>query len=145
MFYPYQCSNEKPCNVKNLPKDAHPTMRPEEEVCIEKHPTGMLVWLENHGMNETPEIKCPACGGKAVRSTHGITPPVGHVRGQCYLNRGDQRRQMDLRTLEAGQDPYAHMRQPGELDDLKSRLQGKQKQRQYFGPSGRAKKTAKKR
>ena len=140
MFYPYQCGNEKPCSVKDMkPENAHPTLRPEEEICLEKHPKDMLVWLESHGMNDTPEIKCPGCGGKAVRSTHGLTPPRGHIRGQCYLNRADQRRQMDLRTLESGNDPYAHMREPGEIDDLKSRLQGKQKKRQYFGPSGRAK------
>lgn len=144
MFYPYQCSKEKPCNVKDVkPENAHPTMRPEEDLCLEKHPQGMLVWLENHGMNEIPEIKCPGCGGKAMRSTYGLTPPRGFIRGQCYLNRADQRRQMDLRTIESGQDPYAHMRQAGEVDDLKARLQGKQKQRQYFGPSGRAKKSSK--
>jgi hypothetical protein len=135
MFYPYQCANKKPCNVKDLPKDAHPTMRPEEEICIEKHPTGLLVWLECHGMDEKPEIKCPVCNGKAMRSAHGMNAPKGHIRGQCYLNRADQRRQMDLRTLEAGKDPYAHMRESGEVDHLKNQLQGKVKKKQYFGPS----------
>lgn len=136
MFYPYQCNKKKPCSVTDLkPENAHPTLRPEEEICIESHPEGMLVWLEAHGMNDTPDIKCPACGGKAVRSTHGINAPTGHVRGNCYLNKADQRRQMDLRTLEAGQDPYAHMRESGEVDHLKKQLQGKVKKRQHFGPS----------
>lgn len=145
MFYPYQCAKEAPCKAKDLkPEKAHPTLRPEEEICIEKHPQGVLVWLEAHGMNDTPEIKCPVCDGKAMRSTHGLTPPLGHIRGQCYLNKADQRRQMDLRTLEAGQDPYAHMRESGEVDHLKKQLQGKVKKKQYFGPSGTGKPRTKK-
>jgi hypothetical protein len=144
MFYPYQCAKEKPCSLKGLDLEKiHPTLRPEEEICIEKHPDGVLVWLECHGMSDTPEIKCPACGGKAMRSTTGLTPPLGHIRGQCYLNRADQRKQMDLRTLEAGQDPYGHMRQSGEVDHLKKQLQGKVKQKQYFGPSCNPKPRAK--
>lgn len=136
MFYPYQCAKEEPCQEKDLTEEkAHPTLRPHEEICIEPHPKGILVWLEVHGINETPEIKCPVCDGKAVRSSHGITVPRGFIRGNCYLNRAEQKRLSDIRVLESGRDPYAHMREKGEVDHLKNVLAGKVKKRQHFGPS----------
>jgi hypothetical protein len=63
----------------------------------------------------------------------GIGAPVWYIKGNCYLNRADCRRQMDLHKLETGQDPYAHMRVPGEVDDIKSRLKNPKKSKpKYF-------------
>lgn len=114
-FYNYECPGDTPCNVKEL------TPEQKEKLCIEKHPKGKLVWTEKHSWNEQPEIKCPVCGHKAVKSSHGMGNITGYVRGNSYLNRGDIARQMDLHTLET-KDPYGHMRQPGEVDELKSKL-----------------------
>lgn len=114
-FYNYECSNKTPCKVKAL------TEEQKNKLCIEEHPKGKLIWTERHGWDEKPEIKCPVCGKDAVKSAHGMGNVTGYIRGNSYLNRGDIARQMDLHTLET-KDPYGHMRQPGEVDDLKSRL-----------------------
>lgn len=114
-FYNYQCL--KGCKVKQLKKEL------KEKLCIEKHPKGVLIWTEQHGMNDKPEIKCPVCTGATERTFHG-TNFTEWIRGNCYLNRADAKRQMDLRVLETG-DPYKGMRQSGEVDDLKSKLRKK--------------------
>lgn len=115
-FYNYQCTKE--CKVKQLPKEL------KEKLCIEKHPKGMLVWTEQHAMpedNKWPKIACPLCSSEAKPTWHGINQQ-GYTRGDCYLNRGDCNRQMDLDLLSQGRDPYGHMRQPGEVDELKKKL-----------------------
>lgn len=116
-FYNYVCL--KLCKTKKLSKEL------KEKLAIEQHPKGILVWTEQHGMNDKPEIKCPVCTGPTERTWHGASF-IGWTRGNCYLNRADAKRQMDLRLLETkGDDPYGYMRQPGEVDDLKSRLRKK--------------------
>lgn len=115
-FYNYSCPNA--CKVKQLPKAA------KAKLAIEKHPSGVLVWTEQHGMNDNPQIKCPVCKIGAIRTWYGVSLH-GYIRGDCYKNRDDCKRQMDLRLLESGNDPYAHMRQSGEVDDLKKRLKKK--------------------
>jgi hypothetical protein len=124
-FYNYQCGKKKPCKVSKL----NPELR--EKLCIVEHPKEMLVWTERHGMQETPEYKCPACGEKAVVSSHGVDV-TGFIRGNCYLNRKDAKKQMDIRLLETGNDPYGHMRQPGEVDHIKKTLRGKNKEKKVF-------------
>lgn len=113
MFYNYTCP--KFCKTKQLNKKLR------KRLVIEKHPKGILVWTEQHGMNDKPQIKCPVCGIAAVMTWHG-TEPTFYIRGNCYLNKGDCRRQMDLHLLETGNDPYKKYRKPGETDDLKSKL-----------------------
>lgn len=115
-FYNYWCPKE--CKLKQLSKELR------DKLTIEKHPKGRLVWTERHSMDEKPEIKCPVCATVSERTWHG-TKQQGWIRGQCYLNRADAKRHMDLRVLESGNDPYGHMRQAGEVDDLKSRLRKK--------------------
>lgn len=124
-FYNYQCSKKKPCTADKLA----PELR--EKMCLVEHPDWMLVWTERHGMQETPEYKCPVCGKKAVVSTWGVDV-LGYIRGNCYLNRQDAKKQMDIRLLETGNDPYGHMRQPGEVDHIKKSLRGKNKQKRVF-------------
>jgi hypothetical protein len=75
-------------------------------------------------MHEEPEIACPVCGTRATQTLYGYDQQF-YIKGNCYLNRADAQRQMDIRTLESGNDPYAHMRQPGEVDELKSTLRKK--------------------
>lgn len=126
-FYNYQCGKKDPCKLEKLSDEL------KEKLCLQEppHPDGFLVWTERHGMQETPEYKCPVCGDKAVMSSYGVDV-TGFIRGNCYLNRQDAKKQMDLRLLETGQDPYKHMRQAGEVDHLKQKLRGKVKDKKVF-------------
>lgn len=126
-FYNYQCGKKKPCKTSKL------TPEQAQKLCLvdPPHPKSMLVWTERHGMQENPEYKCPVCGGKAVVSSWGVDV-TGFIRGNCYLNRSDAKKQMDLRLLETGEDPYAGMRQPGEVDHIKQKLRGKVKPKKVF-------------
>jgi putative FmdB family regulatory protein len=67
-----------------------------------------------HGMNERPIIKCPKCGSVAYRM---ISPAIFYVKGNGYLDRAGVRRDQNLHTLIYN-DPYKHMRQRGEKDEL---------------------------
>jgi hypothetical protein len=126
-FYNYQCAKKKPCKIEKLTPELF------EKLCLADppHPKGILVWTERHGMNENPKYKCPICNGKAVVSSHGVDV-TGYIRGNCYLNRQDAKKQMDIRLLETGQDPYAGMRTAGEVDHLKRKLRGKVKEKKVF-------------
>ena len=85
-------------------------------------PEGVLLWTERHEMSVTPDIKCPICDkGGAVQSLYEGGTDF-YFKGNCYLNRADAKRHMDLRLLESGNDPYKHMRQSGEVDDKIQKL-----------------------
>lgn len=122
-----QCAKEDPCKLEQLSAELR------EKLCLPEipHPDGILVWTEKRGLHDTPEYKCQVCGGKAVVSPYGVDV-TGYIRGNCYLNRGDAKKQMDVRLLETGSDPYAGMRQPGEVDHLKNKLRGKVKEKRVF-------------
>ena len=94
--------------------------------------SGRLVWEETHAMLADPDIKCPLCGGKAERTMEGVGAPVFYVHGNCYLNKEECRKQMDLHKLETGNDPYAGYRQPGEVDHIKTKLKKGPKKTKYF-------------
>jgi hypothetical protein len=72
-------------------------------------------------MREKPEVKCPACGAPCERTWLGMTfqfflPGEGMVR-----DKAGARRDMNLYTLQQN-DPYAHMRQSGEVVDMTEKL-----------------------
>lgn len=94
--------------------------------------SGSLIWEVRHGMTETPEIKCPSCSGVASRTLEGIGFPIHFIKGNCYLNREECRRQMDIHKLESGDDPYGHMRQPGEVDQIKQDLKNHNKPKRKY-------------
>lgn len=94
--------------------------------------SGRAVWEETHGMFETPNITCPLCGAPARKTLEGVAAPVSYVRGNCYLNRDDCRKQMDLHALETGRDPYASFRQPGEVDHIKTQLKKPKRNRKII-------------
>jgi hypothetical protein len=112
--YNYRCTED--CLLKDLPDDKH------DGLILMSTRGGELVWEVSHGMSEEPDIKCPLCGAEAIKTLLGVPFPEAYIRGNCYLDKEGCRRDMDLYKLNKGQDPYAHMRQPGELDDLKNRL-----------------------
>jgi hypothetical protein len=115
-FYNYTCP--KKCKISKL------TKYQKQKLAIERNTKNILIWTEQHGMNSRPYIKCPVCGSSAERTWYG-TKQFGYIRGNCYLNKADCKRQMDLNLLETGNDPYGYMRQSGEVDDLKQRLKKK--------------------
>ncbi len=93
-----------------------------------------IVWEVSHSIAESPEILCPHCGAKAQRTMLGINTTF-YFRGEGLVrDKAGARRDMNLHTL-LNDDPYAHMRQPGEVDDMANRLRkGGQHNpnRQYF-------------
>ncbi len=120
-IYHYRCT--KDCKLEDMEKHKKTFVRVK---------SGDLVWEERHGMLEDPPIKCPLCDEKAIKTFEGIGAPVSYIRGYGYLDRSGCRRDMDLYKLNKGEDPYAGMRQPGEVDELKDNLRKPKKKRQYF-------------
>jgi len=80
---------------------------------------------EMHGMSEDPKIKCEECNKKCFRV---IQPVEINVRGNCYLNKKDCKKQANLALMQEN-DPYAKHRVPGERDDLISKIKNKDKNR----------------
>jgi predicted nucleic acid-binding Zn ribbon protein len=128
MRYNYSCT--KGCTLKALLEADIVT--PDKDFFQVK--SGNLVWEETHGMTEDPKIKCPLCGKKAAKTMEGMSAPVFYFPGNCYLNKEECRKQMDLHALESGNDPFAAHRQPGEVDHIKDKLRRNKKPKKYFGP-----------
>jgi len=78
-----------------------------------------LTWIENHGMNENPTIKCPKCKRNAYMTFKSV--PAAYVRGYGWLDKAGRRRDMNLHKL-INDDPYKKYREPGEKSELASRL-----------------------
>lgn len=93
-----------------------------------------LIWVEKHGISEDPIIPCPITGKRAIRTMVGYDQ-TWYIRGNGLARDvAGARRDMNLYQLQQN-DPYAHMRQPGEKDDLINRLKkgGKHNPKtQYF-------------
>ncbi len=84
-----------------------------------------------HGMTEKPTIKCEKCR-QEMRRVFSI--PTFYVRGYGWLDKKGARRDMNLWKLK-NDDPYAHMRPPGDKSDLEHKFikAGKrQTNRQHF-------------
>jgi len=79
-----------------------------------------LVWEETHSMFDDPKISCPICDATCQKTMIGVQVH-GYVRGDGYLDKQGATRDMNLYKL-LKDDPYGHMRQPGEKEDLAQRL-----------------------
>lgn len=86
----------------------------------ETEPVPAWVWEERHGMTEDPEIVCKVCGERASRTMFG-TSTTFYFPGNCYLDKSGCQRDMNLYKLQ-NHDPYGYMRQPGEKEELESKL-----------------------
>lgn len=86
----------------------------------------LLLFETSHAMCPTPEelqeaLVCPRCQtNNCVRSYHGMNI-IAYVRGNGFLDRAGCYRDMHLHHLTQ-HDPYAQMRQPGEVDELKAKI-----------------------
>jgi len=58
---------------------------------------------------------CPRCNGKDTAQAFHHNSYSGYVRGDGYLDKEGARRDMNVYTLQ-NNDPYAPMREPGEVD-----------------------------
>lgn len=85
-------------------------------------PNQWIIWEVVKGMNEKPKVKCPKCNKTNTEVCFlGYDAPSFHVRGYGYLDVKGRRRDMNLYKL-VNDDPYGHMREPGEKDDLATSL-----------------------
>lgn len=107
-----------------------------------------IIYETAHPMQPTEKqlaaaLICPRCnGGNAVKSYKDCNV-VCYIRGDGYLDKSGCHRDMNLHKLTTD-DPYASMRESGEADDLKIRLQraGNHNPRpKYFPPSKTTDKT----
>ena len=80
-----------------------------------------LVFEVQHGMNEKPKVKCPVCGKTNTERCFAGQDTTFYIRGNGYLDRKGRQRDMHLYKL-MNDDPYGHMRPPGERDELAASL-----------------------
>lgn len=71
-----------------------------------------------HSMNEVPDIVCE-CGGQQVEKLFGNTTVF--VKGYGWLDAKGRQRDMNLHTL-MNNDPYAHIRPPGDKEETAAKL-----------------------
>jgi hypothetical protein len=152
MRYHYRCTKDDYCTLSDLPEEFHEG-KLDIEVAVDSRiievtngsidPSSPLVWVVEHPMVESPQVSCPLCNESARRVVSA--PSAMYFRGNCYLDKVGAQRDMNLYKLQKD-DPYGYMREPGEKDDLISRLKKKGRhdpKTQYFkAPSKEIKKSS---
>lgn len=131
-IYQYTCNKpiEERCKIANLPEEFFngddigfnvnleaKSIVSDEEGNIDAD-ASPLVWLENHGMFENVNITCPVCEGSARKI---ISVVNSYIKGNCYLDIEGCKKDMNLYKLQ-NDDPYGHMRPPGEKDELIAKI-----------------------
>lgn len=129
MNYHYRCAKdpETRCTLRNL---ADSQIEFEFEIAINSHLIEFteegdvklespLVWVVNHLMDQTPDVKCLVCLGNAQMIIQ--KQQNAYIRGNGYLDTSGCRRDMNLYKLMTN-DPYGHMRQSGERDHLMDKM-----------------------
>lgn len=87
-----------------------------------------VIFETSHSMQPTPKERkeaseCPRCKGHNTEITLlGVDIAASYVRGNGYLDKAGCHRDMNLHKL-VNDDPYAEYRVPGEVEDMKKRLQ----------------------
>jgi len=114
-LYNYECCD---CQAKLLD-----TL--QREPTVEEYESEVL-FETSHRMKPTPQelaiaCVCPRCNGNnCVRTFYG-SDIIGYVRGNGYLDVVGAKRDMNIHTLTTN-DPYASMRQSGEVEDMKHKI-----------------------
>ncbi len=114
-YYHYACKNCEKKAVKGH-KDPLPSDVYDELVLFET----------SHSMKPSEAelaeaLKCPRCGKCDCERSYKYSQITGYVRGNGYLDKAGVKRDMNLHHLTQN-DPYSEYRQPGEVEDLKTRL-----------------------
>jgi len=73
-----------------------------------------------HGMKEKPKVKCPKCNSFKTEIAF-TSVATFYIRGNGYLDKKGCHRDMNLHKLTQD-DPYKHMRQRGEKEELVQKL-----------------------
>ena len=83
------------------------------------HDSGEFLFVVECKMADKPKKpKCPRCGGNKTKSSYTDLKLQCWVRGDGIVkDRAGARRDMNRHHL-VNQDPYGHMRQPGEVDHM---------------------------
>ena len=148
-IYRYVCGKPKTerCTLSNLPKGYFDGEgKTEHEIDIFKSrltewtedglidpEKSVIVQLVFHMMDETKEVKCPACG---VDSKRIIGQSTFFFPGDCFLNKADCRRHIAIDKLE-NDDPYGHIRPEGDKEALiKKFKRGDKAEAKHFFPGG---------
>jgi len=79
------------------------------------------VFTVSHGMSEKPKIKCPVCKKTDCDRSYNTERTAVYTRGNYIQDTAGCKLEQELSKLREN-DPYGHMRQPGEADDLEKRL-----------------------
>lgn len=78
------------------------------------------VWEVHHGMSEEPKLECPECSkSDIVKLVSRIA--FTYVKGNGFLDVEGRRRDMHLYKLQ-NDDPYGHMRPPGDKEVIEQKL-----------------------
>lgn len=96
------------------------------ELTSEEYDT-MVLFETSHSMNPSSEelleaTTCPRCNGTDCKKSMKNSNVIGYIRGNGFLDVAGARRDMNLFHLTQD-DPYAEHRIPGEVDDMKAKLQ----------------------
>ena len=104
-----------------------------ERIAVKKHGEldsdqydSLVLFETSHSMKPSDAemkeaTKCPRCGKSDCERSYKYSVITGYVRGNGYLDKAGVKRDMNLHHLTQN-DPYAEYRQPGEVEDLKTRL-----------------------
>lgn len=87
------------------------------------HPNGEFLFFKTYKMADKKKSpKCPKCGGNNTFQSYLDNYLTCYIRGNGIVkDRSGARRDMNRHHL-VNQDPYGHMRQSGEVDDMLSRM-----------------------
>ena len=92
-------------------------------------------FIIEHGINNKPkEVMCPKCRSNETAQLFKVIPEF-YTKGYGYLDKVGCRRSMNLHKLK-NDDPYAHMRQPGEADELAHNLRHGNKGKRHIAVKG---------
>lgn len=82
-------------------------------------------FIASHPMNTEPwppKQQCPKCNSwKTTLLISETAGSVAYIKGNGWLDVKGRRRDMNLYKLQ-NDDPYGHMRQPGEKDELAAKI-----------------------
>lgn len=86
----------------------------------------LVLFETSHAMQPSAEelheaTECPRCKGHNCEKTLYGSQIIGYVRGYGFLDKAGAKRDMNRFKLTE-EDPYAEYRVPGEVDDIKRKL-----------------------
>lgn len=126
-LYDYACADCEKAATKRLKREL-----------TDQEYSELVLFETSHTMSPSPkELKeattCPRCNKNNCQKSLINSNAIGYIRGNGYLDRDGVRRDMNLFHLTQD-DPYAQYRQPGEVDEMKSKLKrgGRGENKKHF-------------